>query len=102
MCVHPYLLPEQQSRAQDTQDTQEADEAKEQELLGRLGGLSVACVWEDGREVEGLVTPPPTNSQTLNPRPPLRTRALRGPQACTCPEVRMPTPGWAEPPVLAA
>lgn len=79
MRVHPHLLPEQQSRAQDTQDTQEADEAKEQELLGRLAGLLVACVWEEGREAEGLVTPHPTNSQTLNPRPPLPTTALRGP-----------------------
>lgn len=39
-----YLLPQQQSCAQDTQDTQDADEAKEQDLLRARWGLSVARV----------------------------------------------------------
>lgn len=44
MHLCPYLLPEQQSCAQDTQDTQDANEAKEQDLLGVLWRLLVARV----------------------------------------------------------
>lgn len=69
----PYLLPEQQGRGQDAQDSQEADEAKKQEVLGALRGLSVACVWVQGREAETLVAwerhPPPPNP-TYNSPPP--------------------------------
>lgn len=34
--LHLFLLPEQQSCAQDAEDNQDAEEAKEQELLGAL------------------------------------------------------------------